>query len=146
MKEKIIKIFKTEAASYLFFGAMTTLVNYVVFVLFSFFLGYDRVLFVNTISFIIAVIFAYITNKIYVFHSDSWRPKVLFREISIFASARIFSYFIEQIGLYLSADVWNLDKVEIWFFNGIMISKIFLSLLVILLNWIFSKFLIFRKK
>lgn len=146
LKEKIIKLLKSEAGSYLFFGAMTTLVNYIVFIIFSFILGYDRVLIVNTISFIVAVIFAYITNKLYVFHSNSWKPNVLVGEILSFASARIFSYFVEQIGLYLSTDIWHLEKFKIWFVDGIMISKVVLSVLVILLNWVFSKFFIFRKK
>lgn len=146
LKDKIIKFLKSEVGLYLFFGAMTTLVNYIVFVIFSFILGYEKILIVNTISFIVAVIFAYITNKLYVFHSNSWAPKILIGEILSFASARIFSYFIEQIGLYLSADIWHLERFKIWFFDGIMISKVFLSVLVILLNWVFSKFIIFRKK
>lgn len=143
--EKIVKFLKSEVGSYLFFGAMTTLVNYIVFIIFSFILGYDNVLLVNTIAFIIAVIFAYITNKIYVFHSNCWKFNVLFKEILSFAFARIFSYLIEQLGLYLSVDIWHLERFKIWFVDGIMISKIFLSVIVIILNWVFSKFIIFKK-
>ncbi len=146
MKNKLINFFKSETGLYLIFGTLTTLINYIVFLILSLILGYKYVLITNTVSFVVAVIFAYITNKIYVFHSKDWSSIVLFKEIVFFFSARVFSYFVEQIGLYLSAEVWHLENFKILFVDGIIISKLFLSFLVIVLNWIFSKFFVFKKK
>ncbi|MGN0451505.1 MAG: GtrA family protein [Acutalibacteraceae bacterium] len=145
MKEKILKIVRNEAFLYLFFGLLTTVVNYASFLLFLQFLGYDKVLTVNTISFVFASSFAYITNKLFVFQSKSWGFKVLCKEILSFFSARILSYFFEQIGLYVSTDIMNLERFSIFGIDGILISKVILSFLAVLLNWVFSKFFIFKK-
>lgn len=145
MKEKILKIVRNEAFLYLSFGLLTTVVNYASFLLFLQFLGYDKVLTVNTISFVFASSFAYITNKLFVFQSKSWGFKVLCKEILSFFSARILSYFFEQIGLYVSTDIMNLERFSIFGIDGILISKVILSFLAVLLNWVFSKFFIFKK-
>ena len=115
------KLINGKIGSYLIFGVLTTLVNYVVFIIFSFILGYEKVLLINTIAFITAMIFAYITNKLFVFHSRSWSCKVLFKEITAFILARIFSYFFEQVGLYISADIWHLERYNIFDIDGIII-------------------------
>ena len=146
MINKSIRIIKSEAGLYLIFGFMTTIVNYVSFWLALQLFGYEKILLVNTISFISAVIFAYITNKIFVFESKSWKWNVLGKEIISFLSARILSYLLEQAGLYLSANVLHLEKYQILGIDGVLISKIVLSFLVVLLNWFVSKFYIFKKK
>lgn len=146
MKEKILKIIKSEAFLYLFFGGLTTLVNYISFWLALQILGYNRILTVNTISFICAVTFAYVTNKLFVFNSKSWKWEILKKELPSFLSARILSYFIEQIGLYLCADVFHFEKYSCFGIDGVLISKVVLSFLVVLLNWAVSKFLVFKKK
>ena len=140
------KLNKGEIGRYLIFGVLTTLVNYVVFIIFSFVLGYELVLVTNTIAFITSIIFAYITNKLYVFRSRSWTYKLLFKEITAFFSARVFSYFFEQVGLYICADIWHLEKYHIFGVDGIIISKVVLNFFVIALNWVFSKFFIFKRK
>ena len=146
MINKFIKLIKSEAGLYLIFGFMTTVVNYVSFWLALQFLGYKRILVVNTISFVAAVIFAYVTNKIFVFNSKSWKWNVLKTEILSFFSARIVSYLFEQAGLYLCADILHLERYHIFNIDGVIISKIVLSFLVVLLNWFVSKFYIFKKK
>lgn len=146
MKEKILKIINSEGVSYLFYGILTTFVNYISFWLALQILGYNHILIVNTISFICALIFTYVTNKLFVFKSKSWSFNVIKKELSSFVLARIFSYFLEQAGLYLCADVWHFEKYHIWGIDGILISKVVLSFAVVLLNWVLSKFLIFNKK
>ena len=146
MKEKILTIIKSETGSYLIFGVMTTVVNYVSFILFLKLLGYNRVLLVNTIAFIFAATFAYITNKLFVFHSKSWEIKVLLKEVIAFFSARIMSYLFEQAGLYLSTDILRLEKFSVLGVNGVLIAKVVLSFAVVLLNWVVSKFFIFKQK
>ncbi|MBR6510552.1 MAG: GtrA family protein [Clostridia bacterium] len=146
MLKKLMKLIKSETGLYLLFGVLTTLVNYVVFVSFSFILGHEMVLITNTIAFIVSVVFAYITNKLYVFKSKSWEYKILLKEISAFILARVFSYFFEQIGLYICADILHLEKYAMLGIDGIIISKAILNIFVIILNWVFSKFIIFKKE
>ena len=146
MKEKILKILKSETGSYLFFGVMTTAVNYVSFIVFLKLLGYDRVLTVNTIAFVFAATFAYFTNKLFVFRSKSFEFKVLIKEIIAFFSARIMSYLFEQAGLYISSDVLQLERFSVLGINCVLIAKVVLSFTVVLINWAISKFFIFKQK
>lgn len=143
--KRIIDFIKGEAGAYIIFGVLTTAVNYIVFTLFSLLLGYDKVLISNTVAFIASVAFAYVTNKLFVFQNKSFELKTLIREILLFLSARIFSYIVEQISLYFSTAVLHLEEYSLWFVDGVMAAKLFLNILVIILNWIFSKFFIFKK-
>lgn len=144
MKEKIIRLIKSETGLYLVFGFLTTAVNYISFWIALQYLGYERILTVNTVSFVCAVIFAYTTNKIFVFKSTSWQAAVLFKEMLSFLSARLLSYFFEQAGLYLCTDILKLEKYSVLGINGVLIAKVVLSFLVVLLNWAVSKFFIFK--
>ena len=123
MNNKIIKLIKSETGLYLFYGVLTTVVNYVSFWLALQLLGYDYILMVNTISFFCAVIFAYVTNKIFVFKSKSWEMGVLKVEIPSFLSSRLLSYLFEQAGLYISADILHLERYSILGVDGILVSK-----------------------
>lgn len=145
MKDKLIKILKSETGAYLFFGLMVTVVNYISFVLALMVLGYEQVLLVNTIAFVCAVIFAYITNKLFVFKSKSWSWSTLRVEIPAFLSARILSYFFEQFGLYVSVDILKLEQYEVLGIDGVLIAKVVLSIVVVISNWVISKFFIFKK-
>ncbi len=138
MIAKLIKFLKSETGSYLFFGAATTLVNYIVFVI-ALGLG-GSVLLSNTAAFVIAVAFAYLTNKIYVFKSKCWKANVLIKEIVSFVAARVFSFLVETAGLWITEDVIEANN------TGVLIAKLLLSVIVILLNWIISKFFIFKKE
>lgn len=144
MKNKILKLFKTETVAYLFYGVLTTIVSYLSFYLASLVLSYDYILIINTVSFVCAVVFAYITNKLYVFKSKSWKWQVLKVEIPSFLSARILSYFLEQFGLYLSVNVLHLDLCFVFGINCVYIAKIVLSFVVVILNWVISKFFVFK--
>ena len=141
MKEKIIRLIKSETGLYLVFGFLTTAVNYISFWIALQYLGYERILTVNTVSFVCAV-----TNKIFVFKSTSWQAAVLFKEMLSFLSARLLSYFFEQAGLYLCTDILKLEKYSVLGINGVLIAKVVLSFLVVLLNWAVSKFFIFKRK
>lgn len=144
MKQKLLDFIKSETVAYLFFGVLTTVVSYVSFWLFLKLLGYDYILIVNTISFIFAVVFAYITNKLFVFNSKSWKFKFVFKEILSFFSARIISYFFEQFGLFLCVDVLHFEQYSFLNIDGALISKVVLSFAVVLINWLISKFFIFK--
>ena len=146
LNKKIISILKSEGFLYILFGALTTAVNYVVFILLSSVFGYSKLLTINTVAFICAVIFAFVTNKVFVFKSENWQFKPLLKELLIFVLARVFSYFFEQGGLYISHHALHLEKIFKFGIDGILISKLVLNVAVIILNWIFSKFIIFKKK
>lgn len=118
--------------SYLIFGVLTTLVNIIVYYLFSSVLNINYLI-SNGIAWIISVTFAYITNKLYVFESDNK------------------NVIIELIKFYISRLTTGvIDIVLMWLFVGIFIvndmyAKIIVNIIVIILNYIFSKFFIFKE-
>ena len=134
---------------YIFFGAVTTLVNLVVFKLCNMLLGDSWYLVSNCIAWVAAVLTAFFTNKLWVFESKSWAPSVLWRELPSFIGARVFSLAIEQAGLFLLIDLLHFNTIT---FNvvvevtGADISKVILQVVVLVLNYIFSKLVIFKKK
>lgn len=135
MKTLIKKFINKETIVYLIFGVLTTAVNYFIFWLFN---GRFEVpvLIANVIAFIIAVIFAFITNKIFVFESKSFAPAVFFPEFAGFIGARILSFLFEEGFL----------AVTTYFHMNQYVSKAIASIVVIILNYFASKFLIFKHK
>lgn len=149
MIKDLIKKYK-ELIIYVIFGALTTVVNFVVFKIFNVILGNENYLISNIIAWIFAVIFAYITNKIWVFESRSWSGKVLLKEIPSFFSARILSFLIEEAGLFIFVDLLKFNEfvLDLKFirFSGEMVAKLILAVIVVILNYFFSKLFIFKKK
>lgn len=144
MNKLFHKLCNRETVSYLTFGVLTTLVNYVTFALILCFFGEGSTLAANAVAFVAAVAFAYITNKLFVFRSKSWSRGVLAREISSFVGARLFSFAFEELGLLMC--MWlSVEQYSLFGVNGIMIAKIILSVVVVILNYFFSKFFIFKK-
>ena len=139
-----------EQIVYIFFGALTTSVNLIVFHLFDKLLGKDSYLISNIVAWFASVAFAYIANKIWVFESRTWSKKALLKEIPAFVSARVFSFLVEEFGLYLLVDCLSMQNYSISVLGfeiyGSMIAKVILAVFVVVLNYIFSKFVVFRKK
>lgn len=139
-----------ELISYVFFGVLATVVNLVCFKIFDTILGSEMYLLTNIISWIITVVFAYITNKLWVFESKSWKLKVITKEIVGFVGARLFSLGVEEAGLWMMIDLMSMDKLSVDIFSftldGNFIVKIILQVVVVILNYVFSKFIIFTKK
>lgn len=148
IKELIIKY--KELITYVIFGGLTTVVNLVVFSLSGLVLGAERYLISNVIAWVAAVIFAYITNKIWVFESKSWEPKVLLKEVPSFFAARVFSFLVEEAGLFLFVDLLGFNEYSLniltFEFSGEFIAKVILAVVVVILNYVFSKLFIFKKK
>ena len=138
-----------EAILYVVFGALTTLVNFVVLKLCNMAVGEKFYLISNVVAWLASVIFAYITNKLFVFESKSWAFKILLREIPSFVGARVFSLALEELGLWLLVDICRMDGLSWHVFSfdigGIMIAKLILAVVVVILNYIFSKLFIFKK-
>lgn len=131
---------------YLFFGVLTTLINYGVFWLLNRLSQGRSVLFANLLAFTAATVFAYVTNKIYVFRSRWERGGALLREAASFVAARLFSFAVEEAGLYICAYVLLLGRYEYGWLDGVMLSKIAFSILAVVLNYCFSKFWVFSSK
>ena len=156
------KLLTYEMLSYLFFGVMTTVVNFFVFFVvdkilgngsiseFSLFGHIFRITFedVSTfIAWIIAVLFAYVTNKLWVFESKSTKLNVLIKEISSFFGTRIVSFVVfESAGfmimrnILINFGIFSSENAPKW------IAKIFMSVAVVVFNYVMSKLVIFRKK
>ncbi len=139
-----------EPILYIVFGGVTTLVSLVSFALCNRLLGEGLYLISNIISWVLAVAVAFVTNKLWVFESKSWAPGVLWRELPAFAGARIFSLLVEEAGLFLLVDILGFDG---WSYtlcgfaiSGEMIAKFLMQVVVLILNYIFSKLVIFKKK
>ncbi len=131
-----------EGMRYLVFGALSTIVNIAVYSIFSAILlkGLsNETLKVNIseiVAFIAAVLFAYITNKLYVFNSKTNGIKELAREIGSFLGCRIFTEIISI--LMMNAAVWlSINDI---------LMKVISNIVVIILNFVFSKILIFKEK
>lgn len=148
LKNLIIKY--KELIIYGIFGVGTTLVNFLTYKLFNVLLGVEYYLVSNIIAWFVSVIFAYVTNKLFVFESKSWKLKVVAKEVPSFFAARVFSFLVEEAGLFLLVDILGMEDfgVDILGFtiSGNMISKVILAVVVVVLNYFFSKFVVFRKK
>lgn len=140
------RCFANETISYLFFGVLTTVVNYIVFWLALRLMGEDHALWANVIAFVAAVLFAYVTNKLFVFDSKSWAWTVFRREFPAFVGGRLFSFGLEELGLWICVDLLLVGQYALFGIDGVMIAKAVLNVVVIVVNYVLSKFLIFRKK
>lgn len=133
--KKLIELYKKyeEIINYLIVGVMTTLVSIGTYAICTKCLNINYMI-ANIISWIISVLFAYITNRIFVFKSES---KKIILEIYQFFKYRIFSFIIEIFLMYVFVELINIDD---------MISKIIVQIIVIILNYVFSKLFVFKKK
>jgi putative flippase GtrA len=125
-----------EVVSYLFFGGLTTVVNYLVYLPCYNLLGFSGTV-SNVIAWIAAVAFAYLTNKPFVFKSHDWSAKTVLPELTKFVGCRVGSGLVETAVIFLTVDWLGL--------NGNLI-KVATSVLVVVLNYIGSKLVVFRKK
>ena len=144
------KLLNKETISYLFFGILTTVVNYGTFYIFYNVMALASTI-ANLIAFVFAVIFAYIVNKLFVFESKSWAFAVIGPEMLQFLLSRIFSFLIEEAGLLLADPVLDLGRYTVFTLfgievDGVLLAKLALAVIVVILNYFFCKLMIFKKK
>lgn len=118
---------------YLFFGVMTTVSNILTYELIVNVFKIDYLI-SNGVSWIVSIVFAYITNKSYVFKNSS---NSVVKQFFSFAIARIFSLVIDMLIMYIGVSVILIDDT---------IVKVLVNIIVIILNYFSSKFVVFKKK
>lgn len=125
----------SDVLAYLFFGGLTTVVNYVVYLPCYNLLGISAAV-SNVIAWAVAVAFAYLTNKPFVFKSHDWSAKTVMPELAKFVGCRVGSGLLETFIIFITVDLlaWNGN----W-------MKLITSILVVILNYFGSKLLVFRK-
>lgn len=157
----IDKLFTKEIITYIFFGVLTTVVNLATFYVFKklfISIGWDGVfnaiipedsailklfsggsdyLDANAIAWVVGVVFAFVTNKLWVFESKSWKPSVAGKEFTGFLGARVFSFVVETLMMFVMVSLLTWNE---------FVSKIIVGVVVVIINYVFSKLLIFKKK
>lgn len=163
--ETVKKLFNKykEIILYVIFGVGTTLVNWIVYAvtipLFSAAFNGEAVmltvagaditydafamLLANILAWIAGVAFAFVTNKLWVFESKSWQPSVAFKEFWLFVTARLITGVLEW---FFPSLLFELGLNQPIFGVKGFLAKIIVSVVVIILNYVFSKLIIFRKK
>lgn len=125
-----------ELIAYLFFGILTTVVNYLIYYpcynLLNLSAGSS-----NIIAWFVSVCVAFVTNKAFVFKSEDWSGVTVCKEALSFVGGRVASGAIETVALAILVDNFG------W--NG-NLMKVLLSVVVVISNYVISKWLVFRKK
>ena len=134
LKQLIVKYY--DILAYLVFGVLTTVVNYLVYLPCYNLLGLPAVV-SNVIAWVVAVAFAYVTNKPFVFRSHDWSAKTVVPELTKFVGTRVASGGMESAIIWIAVDLLG-GNGNLW--------KLVTSVLVVILNYIGSKLLVFRKK
>ncbi|MCL2023552.1 MAG: GtrA family protein [Oscillospiraceae bacterium] len=176
MRQLIKKFINRETILYIFFGILTTIVNFSIywgsqklfalagwqgfFHLFDDSKNYDY-LDANTLAGVISILFAFFTLKTWVFESKSWEKSVLSREFWSFVASRLFVLLLDQGVMYLlvsviSLDIWGSELIlRFWhspdapeiaqkLVDYSIIAKFFAQFIIIVLNYVFGKFFVFR--
>ena len=140
----IAKLFRKyrEQIMYLIFGVATTAVNWVVYVAMQKVFRAEMTL-CNAVAWVIAVAFAYVTNKLFVFESKSWKPLVVVREALAFVGARVLTGLFET---FIPTLLFKIGLNQAVFGIEGFAAKAVTSIVVIVLNYVFSKLFVFRKK
>ena len=125
-----------DVLTYLFFGVLTTVVNYLIYLPCYNLLHWSAGL-SNVLAWIVAVAFAFLTNKPFVFKSHDWSMNVVWPELTKFVGCRVGSGVLETAILLVAVD-WLQWNGNVW--------KLITAVLVIVLNYIGSKLLVFNKK
>lgn len=132
MKEIIKK--NNEFILFLIVGIMTSIVNYLTYFIFSYVLNVSYLI-SNAISLIVTVLFAFFSNRYYVFKKKE--KEHILRELLLFGYGRVFTIILEMVLLYLCVDVCKAND---------LISKFLIGFFSAILNYFISKLLVFKKR
>ncbi len=127
------KLFNREVILYLIFGVLTTLVDTIVFYISNYTLNIHYVI-STCIAWVFAVLFAYVTNKLFVFSAIKNKNNI-FKEIFYFFSLRLASLLLSIFFMVIMVDIMNMNE---------FLSKILVNVFVVIANYFFSKIFIFK--
>ncbi|MBU7446781.1 MULTISPECIES: GtrA family protein [Lactiplantibacillus] len=136
MVQFIIQLWRRyqSVLSYLIFGGLTTVINFIVFGIFDQFWPYWIA---NTIAWLLSVLFAYVTNKRWVFESHTPTFRAVLAEMTSFFGFRLLSYFVDQGIMIVGISVLH---------GNSLLVKLIDQIIIVLLNWFFSKLFIFKDR
>ena len=135
MNKLINKFLNRETIVYTIFGVLTTVVDFAAFGILYYSLNIGELV-SNTLAWVLAVIFAFITNKLFVFQSKTHGTKELFKEIVSFVGCRLVTAVVEVVMMMVTVGFWKWNSI---------LMKIITNIVVMILNFIFSKIIIFKK-
>ncbi len=128
------KLISREVISYLIFGVLTTLVNWI-FYGSMVKTGIDYRI-ATAAAWVVSVLFAYVVNKIFVFQSYDMHLNYMIKEVISFTACRVLSGVMELVLMVIMVSWLNMDEY---------VSKVLVSVVVVVANYVFSKLFIFRK-
>ena len=135
--KKLWKMFvNRETITYGIAGVSTTVVNFIAYHLFCNVIGIPNLV-ANAIAWVIAVSFAYVVNARWVFQDKQEDVAGESKKIVKFFSARLVTFGVEELGMFILVDLMHGPN---------LIMKAIVAVLVIILNYIFSKLFVFTKK
>ncbi|MBO4390066.1 MAG: GtrA family protein [Lachnospiraceae bacterium] len=146
MKDLIKKMLNRETILYLICGVLTTLVNMVTLIILNRigkaqdYFGMGEIAWVgiaNAIAWLVSVLFAFVTNKLFVFESKSWKAPGIIYELGTFMVCRVLSGVFDEVFIIVAVGVFHLPD---W------LAKIIANVVVVIANYFASKLIIFRKK
>ncbi|MGY3746857.1 GtrA family protein [Vagococcus salmoninarum] len=120
---------------YLVMGGITTFINIFIFWLFNSQFGLNYTI-ANIIAWFFSVLFAYVSNKFYVFESKNTSLKTLTKEVSSFFFFRILSLFMDLLVMFICISLLSFNP---------LLGKVLANIIVLIANYVFSKFFIFNK-
>lgn len=124
-----------ETINYLIFGVLSMIVNFVSYFIFARLIGIDPVI-SSGLSWFCSVLFAYITNKLFVFESKTETKKAFLKEMVSFFLSRILSGILCDVGTFaLMVDVLKINDI---------VAKVVTQVMVVIVNYVLSKLIIFK--
>ena len=137
LMQKLIQLFRNQAIRYIFFGGCTTLVNLVSYYLLREVAGMENITAANLIAISLSILFAYVVNKLFVFEHRTTSLAELFQEAVSFIGMRIGTLVVEVGGVFVMSEWCGIND---------MVAKLVLQVVVLVLNFVISKFVVFRNK
>ncbi|MCD8346378.1 MAG: YfhO family protein [Lachnospiraceae bacterium] len=128
------KLIQNQAVRYIFFGGCTTAVNLISYYLLC--LAGFNITVANTIAVLLAIVFAYVVNKLFVFEHRTHSFAALCREAGSFIGMRLGTMLIEVLGVLCLVCIWDVPN---------MVSKLLIQVVILVLNFLISKFVVFKE-
>lgn len=134
----MVALFKKyrEVILYVFFGGLTTVVNWVSYWFCADIIHMDY-LWSTVVAQVLAILFAYVTNRIWVFESKVHGFREIMKEMLRFFSARLVSFFIDLGCMYVGVDLLHIND---------KLMKLLSNVVIVITNYVFSKLFVFRNK